>query len=243
MNAVPGETETCSAGLLPAPYGSAERIATEPMSSVLRESAERPSCRQRRPVGRARRFLRAERGSAAVEFSLVVIPFLSLLCATLEVAVGGWAEDMLQQAVAEAGRQIYTGRFQTNTTTTSGAANLLTAFRTELCKENGQARKTLFTCANVRINITQVDEFNKVALVSPIVTTTTGVSTWNSSFGGSYACGKNGGIVIIQAAVDFPMFFSRWSPGLVTLSGSKRVLQAATVFRVEPYDSTKVCTS
>ncbi|GJE41390.1 TadE/TadG family type IV pilus assembly protein [Methylobacterium soli] len=220
-----------------------KRIATEPMSSLPKIPAAPPGCRPPRPLLRARRFLRAERGSAAVEFSLVVIPFLSLLCATLEVAVGGWAEDMLQQAVAEAGRQIYTGRFQANTATTSGAANLLTAFRTELCKENGQTRRTLFTCANVRLNITQVDEFDKVALVSPTVTSRTGVNNWNPSFGGSYACGKNGGIVIIQAAVDFPVFFSQWSPGFVTLAGAKRVLQAATVFRVEPYDSTKVCTS
>ncbi|WP_336487874.1 TadE/TadG family type IV pilus assembly protein [Methylobacterium nigriterrae] len=193
--------------------------------------------------GRARpAFLRAREGSTAVEFALLALPFLAILSAILEVAIGSWAQDMLQQAVSDAGRQIYTGRFQKGTAGTSGSANLLDAFRSQLCQENGQPRNTLFACANVRLNIQQVDDFQNVALVAPTaVNPATGASDWNPAFGSAYACGRTSAIVVIQAAVDFPVFFALLNPGAVTLPGGRRVLQAATVFRVEPYDSTGVC--
>src|SRR4051794_7539458 len=68
------------------------------------------AARRRARTGRAQAdFLRAREGATAVEFALLALPFLAILSATLEVAIGSWAQEMLQQAVSDAGRQIYTG--------------------------------------------------------------------------------------------------------------------------------------
>lgn len=61
---------------------------------------------------RLARFAKARRGSAAVEFALVAIPFFLLSCGMIEVAMMGFAQSNLNFAVAETARQIRTGRAQ-----------------------------------------------------------------------------------------------------------------------------------
>lgn len=210
--------------------------ATAPRAAA---PAVRPS--PARLARRLRGFARASSGATAVEFGLLALPFLALVGATVEAGVTYWAQEMLQQAVADAGRQIYTGRFQTTNAAVKGSTNLLDAFRTELCMENGHARFTLFTCANVKISIVQADKFADATLVKPTqVDPTTKVSDWNPSFSG-YACGGSKAVMIVQAAVDFPVVFTLMNAGVATLPNRRRVLQAASVFQVEPYDSTPVC--
>src|SRR5262245_66368766 len=59
-----------------------------------------------------RRFARARRGSAAVEFSIVALPFFVLMFGLAEVAMIGFAQTSLDYAVSEAARQIRTGQAQ-----------------------------------------------------------------------------------------------------------------------------------
>ena len=187
------------------------------------------------------RFRADQRGASAVEFALVAVPFLSLTCGTIEASIDYWAQAILQQAVADAGRLIYTGKFQANNANTTGSADLITIFRNEICKENGFPRVTIFNCSNVKINISQVDDFSTAQLVSPSITNpSTGVSDWNPAYG-NYSCGKGNSIMIIQAAVDFPVFFNFLGTGASALPGGKRILQAATVFRSEPFGSGATC--
>ena len=61
-----------------------------------------------------RRFGRARRGSAAVEFALVLMPFFLLTFGLAEVAMMGFAQTSLDFAVSETARQIRTGRAQMN---------------------------------------------------------------------------------------------------------------------------------
>ncbi|GJE25457.1 TadE/TadG family type IV pilus assembly protein [Methylobacterium organophilum] len=187
-----------------------------------------------------RRFGRDAGGATAIEMAIVLVPFLAILLSTIETAIVFWAQMSLQQAVADTTREIYTGNFQTANANLSKASDLLDAFRKKLCQENGQPRKLIFNCANVKLNISTVDAFSNVAPLSP-VTSGSGIRDWNPNFGIGYACGRGNAIVLVQAAVDFPVFSTLLNPGTVTLPGGRRVLQAASVFRVEPYDSTKVC--
>jgi len=60
----------------------------------------------------ARRFAQREEGSAAVEFALVVVPFLALMFAIIQTALVFFAQQTLESVAANAARQILTGQAQ-----------------------------------------------------------------------------------------------------------------------------------
>src|SRR5580658_9287534 len=57
-----------------------------------------------------RAFAKDERAAAAVEFSLVALPLLGLLLAALQLSVIFFAEQVLQSAATDAGRELMTGQ-------------------------------------------------------------------------------------------------------------------------------------
>ena len=65
------------------------------------------------PSRLVRRFVRQQDGSAAVEFSMVAIPFLGLTFAILETALVFFAGQTLETAVTDSARLIMTGQAQT----------------------------------------------------------------------------------------------------------------------------------
>lgn len=199
----------------------------------------------RRPGGhrsRALCFGRSEGGAAAVEFALVALPFLALLGGSLEIALSFWAQANLEQAVYEAARDVYTGSFQNANAKTTNTTQLISAFKNSICTDGGKAKLTLFNCANVRVNVIVHDDFAGLKPVSATQTDTqTGETGWNPAYGTTYACARSSSAVLIQAAVDYPVYFKLLNPTAVVLSGDRRILQAATVFRVEPYESKGAC--
>src|ERR1700743_2505419 len=59
------------------------------------------------------RFLRHEDGSSAVEFGLILLPFIALTFAIMETALVFFADQTLETAVADSARLIMTGQAQT----------------------------------------------------------------------------------------------------------------------------------
>ena len=191
-----------------------------------------------RPVAR---LCRERSGATAVEFGLVALPFIGLLGACLENGLVAWEQEILQQAVVEAGRQIYTGSFQTANVGTTDPATLIGRFRTAICTQpSGAPRVTIFNCANVRVSVTQAATYAGATTVSPVAVNSSGVSDWNPSFQ-SYTCGRASSIMVVQAAVDIPVFFPLLGAATANLPGKRRALQAATVFKIEPYTTQSVC--
>lgn len=187
------------------------------------------------------RFTGSCQGATAVEFGLVALPFFALLCGILENGLVAWQQEILQQAVIDAGRQVYTGKFQTANQGVTNQTTLMNNFKTAVCtRSDGTPRTTIFPCSNIRISVTQASSFSSATPVSPTATNANGSSDWNASFG-SYTCAGASAIMIIQAAVDIPVFFTFLGSQTVTLPNRRRVLQAATVFKVEPYTSGSVC--
>src|SRR6187431_2620091 len=81
------------------------------MTALTRKMlASRAMCFLRVKV--ARRFIRQNDGSAAVEFGLVAAPFLALVFAILETAFVFFAGQTLETAVADSSRLIMTGQAQ-----------------------------------------------------------------------------------------------------------------------------------
>ena len=191
--------------------------------------------------GRLTLFLGARSGAAAIEFALVSVPFIMLVGACIEAALNYYGQEILQQAVIEAGRQIYTGQFQTDNSGTADTTTLLNNFRNALCSPGGQARITTFPCGSVRISINKAGSFDAATPAQPTVTDPkTGISDWNPSFS-SYVCARASDIVIVQAAIDVPVYFSMLNSYSSSLPNRRRIIQAATVFQVEPYNSDTAC--
>ena len=144
-------------------------------------------------------FVRAQDGATAVEFALVALPFLALAGATLEAGVTYFGQEILQQATTDAGRQIYTGQFQTANVAVADTGRLLSNFRTALCFPGGRARITTFPCANVRISITKAASFGSATPVqATVINPITGASDWNPNFP-SYTCARANDVTLLIA--------------------------------------------
>ena len=210
-----------------------------PWSGFSKRGALPPSFTRRRSL---RRFVRAERGTAAVEFAALAVPFLGIICVTIETAVDYWAQCTLDAALSDAARTIYTGQFQTaNAGSKKSASDLLTALRQNMCTVDGKPRPTMFVCSNVRLSVTSGTAFANASTSPTTVDSNTKQTSWNPNFS-QYACGVANSIVRVQAAVDFPVFFNLINYNFDKLPGNRRVLQAAAVFRVEPFANAGACT-
>ncbi len=182
-------------------------------------------------------------GASAVEFAIILFPFLVLVCSLMEAGVQIFSQGILQQAVDDASRQIYTGQFQSSNASTNDTATLINNFRKAICYPDGRARITTFNCANVRISLRRATDFTAATSTDATKTNAaTGVSDWNPDFS-AYSCAHANDIVVLQAAVDVPVFFPSYGSFYPTLPNNRRVIQAASVFKVEPYESSGACGS
>ena len=73
--------------------------------------------------GFLRRFSRARGGATAVEFALVILPFLGLVFATLELGMMFLVSTTLESSAQEAARTIRTGQFQSGAGTAAAYKN------------------------------------------------------------------------------------------------------------------------
>jgi Flp pilus assembly protein TadG len=177
------------------------------------------------PVRIARRFVRKEDGSAAIEFAMVAAPFLALTFAILETAFVFFAGQTLEATAADAARLIMTGQAQT-------AGFSQSDFKTAVC-----ARVYgLFDCANgMSIDVKTYASFASANTTAPVTNgqlVTTGMG---------YTPGGPGCIVVVSLYYQWPIYVSLYSDNLSNLSGNKRLLAATSVFRNEPYGPAGSC--
>lgn len=173
-------------------------------------------------------------GVAAVEFALVVMPFVLLLAAIVQITLTGWASQNLDEALERAVRKIYTGAFQ-GANKGSPIANL-SALKQELCGAPGARIATVFNCADVDVKLDVAVSASFAASARPtIVDPNTG--TWANGFGARYQCAAPGAIVVVTVAVRQPVAFPFLNYGAARFSDGARLLQSTAVFRTEPYES------
>ena len=165
------------------------------------------------------RFRRAKRGSAAVEFAMLAIPFFLLLYAVIDTSLVFFATSTLENGVAIAARQIRTGQAQN--------ANLTQAqFRTMICNQISM----LLACdARLAIDVRVFNSFTSVAL--PAALDANGNLTGNYQFN----MGVAGNIVVVRAFYAWPVLTPDFGNTLTNMSGNARLLQAAMAFKNEPF--------
>ncbi len=166
-----------------------------------------------------RRFVRHQDGATAVEFALVVAPFLALVFAIMETAIVFFAGQALETAAADSARLIMTGQAQ-------NAGYNQAAFKTAVCNKI----YGLFSCSSgLYIDVKSYSSFASVSTAKPI---NNGVFD-SSNFG--YAPGGPGDIVVVRLMYQWPVYVSLLGINLSDVSGGKRLLMATYAFRNEPY--------
>ncbi|MDG2530975.1 TadE/TadG family type IV pilus assembly protein [Caulobacter endophyticus] len=160
------------------------------------------------------RFARAEGGATAVEFGLVLLPFLLLFFGIIELALVYFASMTLENAVVDAGREIRTGQVQTG----GGDAG---SFKTSVCSRMNWLESG---CpAALRVDVRTVATFNA----------SSGLATPKSP------CWDPGGaesLVLVRAYYDWPLITPLLQAVMQTANG-KRTLTFTTAFANEPYNT------
>jgi Flp pilus assembly pilin Flp len=170
------------------------------------------------------RFRRSDSGALAVEFGLIAPFFLGLLFGILEVALTFWSTQVLETAVANAARQIYTGTFQ------RGSANLTQAEALVEFKKNVCANVTaVFDCGKlIRVDVQKFDTYSTAVMTPPVKN---GVFD-TSSFG--YNPPGADEICVVRAAMEYPVYVNIFGYNTGLKSGN-RLIMASSTFRTEPY--------
>lgn len=180
-------------------------------------------------LGFVKRFRRSDDGATAIEFAFVAIPFFALLFAILEAALVFWTQQVLETAVADASRRIYTGQFQAANAGETDPDALKAAFRDEIC-DNVVA---LFDCTGtLRVDVRRYAGFEDISFGS-VLDDEGALDDDAFGFQGSAA----GDVVVVRAAIDYPMFTTIMDSSGANLSSGRRLIMASSAFRNEPFGS------
>ena len=167
-----------------------------------------------------RRFVRHEKGAAAVEFAFVVTPFLALMFAIIETAIIMFAGQALDTVVASSARLILTGQAQNGSLDEA-------AFKNAVCSNV----KGLFKCASdLKVDVRKFTSFGAINLPAPTVDQSGNMTPQSFVF----QPGVQGDIVVVRLFYQYPAYLSLWNPSLLN-SGGKHLLVATAAFRNEPY--------
>jgi Flp pilus assembly protein TadG len=170
-----------------------------------------------------RRFGKSRKGSAAIEFALVVIPFFLLTFGLVEIAMIGLAQTSLNFAVSETARQIRTGQAQLNGVTEEEINALLCGevsnFLVLSCEENlyldVNTYSSFVDAGNDDTNPVEDGEFD------------------DSGFG--YTPGVGNSIVVVRAYYRWQILTPMFESVFENIDGGQRILISTMMFRNEPF--------
>lgn len=179
--------------------------------------------RLKRLKTKIRRFPKARRGSAAIEFALVVIPFFMLTAGLAEVAMIGFAQTSLDFAVSEASRLIRTGQAQT----TNMSA---TQMRDMVCT---QINKFLVMGCTNNLYL-DINRFASFVDADSNNTDPTSDGTLDDS-DTNYSPGAASDIVVVRAYYRWHVLTPMFEPVFENMSNGDRILVSTMMFRNEPW--------
>ena len=175
------------------------------------------------PTGETRRgplaLLRDRRGATAVEFGILALPFLALMGAIFESALCFLAGQILDTAVADAGRLIRTGQAQ-------AAGYSQATFSTQVCNR----LYVLFDCSGLSIDSKVYTNFTSANTSMPI---DADKNFDTSGFG--FQMGGSSEIVVVRVFYQYPLYFNLLGLDLSNLASGKRLLTGVAAFRNEPF--------
>jgi Flp pilus assembly protein TadG len=165
-------------------------------------------------------------GAAAVEFALVVWPFLILIFACLQTFLIFFLNQSIQTTADQAGRQYMTG----NAVGVSQAN-----FKTIVCGK----LPAVFNCSNVMVDV-QLSSTAAGLNTAPIVLTynctgTPPVCTGQPTNTFAYSASSQQQYAILRVMYDWPVLGGVWA--FANQPNGDLLLVGTSVFQVEPYPS------
>ncbi len=191
------------------------------MIEIMRNALRRKIRRLARRAS-PRRFARHQGGAVAVEFALILLPFLALMFGIMETSLVFFADQTLETAVAESARLIMTGQAQNQALTA-------TTFKNAVCSRI----YGLFDCQNgIYVDVETYSSFGSITNTPPL--DANGNLVTNNFV---YQPGGPGDIVVVRLYYQWPIYVSLMNLGnLANMSNHKRLLVATAAFRNEPYN-------
>jgi len=168
------------------------------------------------------RLLRAlskdRKGSAAIEFAILALPFFVVIFAIAEIAVMYFVDSGLDAALHKTVRQVRVGVAK------SGAWDA-TKFKDVLCSELAYS----FSCSSkVKVRATVVTDMASISKVSGITAGALNVTE-------DFSLGDSGSYVLVQAFLPWDPTFKLYAISSDRLSDGSYVLSAAELIKNEPF--------
>jgi Flp pilus assembly protein TadG len=163
----------------------------------------------------------------AVEFAMVVGPFLFMMFAIIELALVFLVSTTLEAASERASRQIRTGEVQT-------AGQGAEAFKATICKNMTWVASS---CAGaLRVDVRTFEQFADSNLPDPVGDCAPPAT--GKCFNDAALKFEHGGptdVVIVRAYYQWPLLTPFLSQALARLDGNVAVIMTTQTFRNEPY--------
>jgi Flp pilus assembly protein TadG len=188
-----------------------------PSATDSQPNASRPV-----PLGLVRRFGRNRKGSVAIEFGILALPFIALIFAILEASLSFSTQQLLANAVDRISRDVRTGRLRDADLRGAGLHNLVCA-RISLVVARG--------CPDLVVDIQSYPTFTAVPKTIPF---TSGGDINSSGF--RIAPGGPSTINQMRAYYRWPVITDMLRASMSSLPGGKTLLGATATWRNEPFD-------
>lgn len=161
----------------------------------------------------AQRLRKDERGATAVEFALVIVPFLGLTFAVFEIGYAAFVSSALSNASGEAARMIRTGRVD--------APKSADAFKTAICDR--MAMPVDRCKGRMTVNVQTFGSFDAIG-------------AWNPPADDSFVPGGARDIQLVRATYRQPLITPLYTLYPRSSGGSTIDLTSTFAFRNEPYE-------
>ncbi|MGB3720715.1 MAG: pilus assembly protein [Proteobacteria bacterium] len=179
------------------------------------------SVSQQRSVGLARSWARDERGTTAIEFALVGLPFFMFLFGIFGLGLYFFTTFSLESAVEQASRLIRVGFVQESGMTAE-------EFKQEVCKR----LPAFVDCdGKMRVNVQSYSDF--ASIIPPACTDTEGNLV--PPHGTSYNTGGASEVVLVTICYEWDMAGLLPFLKLGNMPSGAALIQASATFRTEPY--------
>lgn len=160
------------------------------------------------------------RGQTAVEFALIAAPFFFIIFGLMEISLIFIMSTVLEHAVSDSSRGIRTGQAQE-----AGFSEV--EFRNAVCSKMFD----LMGCdSNLHIDVKRLNSFSAANLSSPLDS--------DGNFDDSdfdFQPGNANDIVAVRVYYEWGLITPILSAPLANMANGKHLIQAATVFRNEPF--------
>ncbi len=161
-----------------------------------------------------------KRGSAAVEFAFIAVPFFFFIFGLMEICVIFIMSTLLEHGVQEASRGIRTGQAQQISLTAA-------QFKDQICDQ----LTDLMPCATkLSVDVQTFGTFGTTSNIDPL----DGAGALDTSQFG-YNPGAANEIVMVRAFYEWDLITPVLSAPLKNMAGNKHLIQANMVFRNEPF--------